>query len=210
MLFFLFRSSDLPDRQAGIVSLSFMIESLSMDTATLFTTDNQHEEFDVVNEDDVVIGTALRSEVHTNPALIHRSATVMVFDETGRLLLQKRSKTKDTYPGFWSPSCSGHVGRGEDYRTTAVREMAEELGLFVHSDSLHSLFTQLMRLSRESEYMAVFRYDVASQKQLPFSIHPQEVEEIRFMKTPEILRDYRHCITPDLEIILNRMNDLTN
>ena len=37
--------------------------------------------------------------------------------------------TKDTFPGAWDSSSSGHVDSGEDYDDCAVRELREELGL---------------------------------------------------------------------------------
>ena len=73
-------------------------------------TDNQNELFDIVDEDDQVIGQATRGEVHRNKNLIHRSIGVCVFNSKGEIYLQKRSSTKDTDPGKWTISCSGHVG----------------------------------------------------------------------------------------------------
>ena len=93
------------------------------------TTDNLDELFDVVDEKDNVIGKATRGEVHENPRLIHRSVGVAVFNSKGELFLQKRTATKDTDPLLWTISCSGHVGLGDSYEETAVRELAEELGI---------------------------------------------------------------------------------
>lgn len=61
--------------------------------------------------------------------LLHRAVHVLVFDSEGRLWLQRRSAAKDTYPGLWTSSASGHVDPGEDYETAARRELQEELGL---------------------------------------------------------------------------------
>ncbi len=72
-------------------------------------TDNQNELFDTVDENDKVIGQATRGEVHKNKNLIHRSIGVVVFNSNGEIYLQKRNSTKDTDPGKWTISCSGHV-----------------------------------------------------------------------------------------------------
>ena len=45
------------------------------------------------------------------------------------LFLQKRSLLKDSSPGLWDSSASGHLDVGEDYHDAAVRELAEELGI---------------------------------------------------------------------------------
>ena len=92
-------------------------------------TDNLKELFDIVDENDKVVGRATRGQVHGNPKLIHRSVGVAVFNSKGELFLQKRTATKDTDPLLWTISCSGHVGRGDAYEKTAVRELEEELGI---------------------------------------------------------------------------------
>src|SRR5260370_28968628 len=86
------------------------------------------EIFDVVDENDRVIGRAPRSVVHAEKRL-HRAVHVFVFNSRGELLLQKRSATKDEYPLCYTSSASGHLSAGEDYETAAPRELEEELGL---------------------------------------------------------------------------------
>lgn len=86
------------------------------------------ELFDIVDDQDRVIGQMARSEVHRRK-LFHRAVSIFVFDSRGRLLLQQRSATKDEYPLCYTSSASGHVSSGEDYDETAPRELQEELGL---------------------------------------------------------------------------------
>lgn len=90
--------------------------------------DNQSEVFDVCDADDRVIGQAPRGEVHRRK-LLHRAVHIWVFDTHGRLLLHRRSATKDEYPLCFTSSASGHLAAGEDYAVAAERELAEELGL---------------------------------------------------------------------------------
>jgi len=86
------------------------------------------EWFDVVDENDRVTGAAPRREVHAR-GLLHRAVHVLVFDGVGRVVLQRRAPTKDLFPNLWDSSASGHVERGEDYDSCAVRELREELGI---------------------------------------------------------------------------------
>jgi len=86
------------------------------------------EIFDVVDEQDRVIGQAPRSVVHAR-RLLHRAVHVFVFDSRGALLLQLRSATKDEYPLCYTSSASGHLAAGESYDQAAPRELEEELGL---------------------------------------------------------------------------------
>lgn len=90
----------------------------------------QEEWFDVVDEQDRVVGSAPRREVHAR-GLLHRAVHAIVTNAAGLVLLQRRSLRKDMYPNQWAASASGHVDRGEDYDTAIVRELGEELGVFV-------------------------------------------------------------------------------
>lgn len=122
----------------------------------MHTTDPQDERFDVVDEHDNVIGITTRGEAHRNPTLVHRSISILVFRQ-GKLLLQKRSLTKDTYPGYWTCSVAGHVDSGETYEAAAVRELREELGLQARSP-LETITTQVIRYPHETERMRFFAY----------------------------------------------------
>src|SRR6185436_19957355 len=86
------------------------------------------ELFAVVDEMDRTIGAAPRSEVHGNN-LLHRAVHIFIFNSAGEVLLQKRSRSKDRHPNLRDSSAAGHVGAGEDYDATAVRELKEELGV---------------------------------------------------------------------------------
>ena len=81
----------------------------------------------VVDEQDRVLRLASRREIHAG-GLLHRAVHVILLDMQGRVLLQKRSATKDAYPGQWDISVGGHVGAGESYLETARREITEEMG----------------------------------------------------------------------------------
>src|SRR2546423_630730 len=94
---------------------------------------NMREEiFDVVNDQDEVIGQRARSEVH-RLGLQHRAVHVLVFNSRGRIFLQKRSMKKDRQPGVWDSSASGHLETGEGYDACAIRELREEIGLNLQS-----------------------------------------------------------------------------
>ena len=87
-----------------------------------------NEHLAVVDEQDQVLGSASRAEVHGNN-LRHRAVHIFVFNHAGELFLQKRSRWKDRHPLLWDSSAAGHVGAGEDYDSTARRELDEELGV---------------------------------------------------------------------------------
>ena len=138
------------------------------------------ELFEIVDENDRVIGTAPRRECHGNPALVHRAAHVLVFNRAGELLLQKRSPHKDIQPGKWDTSVGGHLDPGENYLEAAVREMHEELGL--SGLPLTFLYHSKIRNEIESENIATYLTCCDG----PFTISRREIDEIRFWSPAEI------------------------
>ncbi|MEX0326173.1 MAG: NUDIX domain-containing protein, partial [Puniceicoccaceae bacterium] len=94
--------------------------------------DNPDELFDVVDEEDRVVGVARRADVHAN-GLLHRAVHILVCRENGDIFLQQRSMQKDSHPGKWDSSASGHLDSGEGYDAAAVRELREELGVEVET-----------------------------------------------------------------------------
>lgn len=89
---------------------------------------DSEEYFDVVDNDDRIVGQLTRSEVHRRK-LLHRAVHVFLFRTNGCLLIHRRADDKEEFPSVWTSSCSGHVSAGEDYDATAVRELFEELGI---------------------------------------------------------------------------------
>src|SRR3989344_6886437 len=93
------------------------------------TTDDQSEIFVVVDQNDKIIGYKTRKDCHSNKSLTHRGTGIVIFNDKGEILIQKRSTTKDTDPGYLSTSASGHLQKGETYKDAAEREMFEEIGI---------------------------------------------------------------------------------
>ncbi|HVM60865.1 MAG TPA: NUDIX domain-containing protein [Verrucomicrobiae bacterium] len=97
------------------------------------------EIFDVVDGRDRVVGAAPRSEVHARK-LRHRAVHVFLFNLHHELFVQKRSAAKDTFPGCYDSSASGHLNSGEDYDACAVRELEEELGVMLPASMFRKHF----------------------------------------------------------------------
>ena len=83
---------------------------------------------ELVDEDGVTIGTAEKLSAHQAPGRLHRAFSVFLFDDEGRLLLQRRALGKYHSPGVWSNTCCGHPYPGEPPFVAAARRTAEELG----------------------------------------------------------------------------------
>lgn len=79
-----------------------------------------------------------RDEAHQS-GLRHRVAHVWIIrgsDGQKQVLLQKRSRNKDSYPGLWDTSSAGHIPAGVEPLDSALRELEEELGIRAKADEL--------------------------------------------------------------------------
>lgn len=134
---------------------------------------------DLVNEKDEVMGEVWRSETVNNPSKIFREVAALIYDDKNRLLLQRRSLNKKTYPGYWIISAGGHVGKGEDPDEVIKKEIREELGIEV---PLKFKEKRLMIYpnNRSMAYCYVGKYYKGE-----IVIQKEEVEEARFFSKAE-------------------------
>jgi isopentenyldiphosphate isomerase len=163
--------------------------------------DPSEERFEVYDEAGRKIGLATRAACHGNPRLIHRTAHVIVFNDRGDLLLQKRSPRKDIQPGKWDTAVGGHLIPGETWERAAEREMREELGVCPASP-LRMLFVTAIRNAIESENVGVF----TTIHNGPFSPPPDEIDELCFWSARRIREAMETgCFTPSLEAEIRQL-----
>ncbi len=93
------------------------------------------EMLEVVDEHDVVVGIAPRKEIHAK-GLLHRETAIFFVTPAGEIIFQRRSMTKDTFPGCLDATTAGHVEIGKTYAETAMQEIKEETGLTVAESDL--------------------------------------------------------------------------
>ena len=107
--------------------------------------------YDVVDENDQVIGQATKERLHKE-GLMHRGVNVIFYTKAGMVILQRRSATKNTFPNKLDPTVGGHVDAGETYEQAALKEVAEETGLKLTSQDLHFLIKVFVRyLKKKSD-----------------------------------------------------------
>lgn len=140
------------------------------------------EWFDVVNERDEVVRRATRREVHAT-GLWHRAVHILVFDGSGRVLLQRRSMLKDLSPGLWDSSCSGHLDAGEDYDAAAIRELAEEIGIRVEAGRPPARWFRVEACA-ETGWEFVWIYRLAHSG--PIVLDPDEIQYAEWVTPAEV------------------------
>lgn len=98
------------------------------------------ELFDVRNPDGSPSGIVRERGVAHREGSLHATVHIWVVRENDKsgfdVLLQKRSASKDSHPGFYDISSAGHIAAGEDYLPSAVRELSEELGISASESEL--------------------------------------------------------------------------
>mmetsp|Transcript_19474 Transcript_19474/g.40802 ORF Transcript_19474/g.40802 Transcript_19474/m.40802 type:complete len:253 (-) Transcript_19474:132-890(-) len=110
--------------------------SVPQDPSEVFEVMNPPpDEFDPYKDRPLSTGRyAKRSDAHRQ-GLWHCSVHIWIVRKRSfgpfpvEILLQKRSMTKDTFPGRWDISSAGHMEAGKGSLETACLELAEELGV---------------------------------------------------------------------------------
>ena len=108
---------------------------------------------------------------------------VFVFNSRGHVFLQKRSMTKDSSPGLWDSSASGHLDCGEDYDACALRELREEIGL-----NLGACPQRLFKVDACSDTGQEFVWLYRCESEGPFTLHPEEIERGQWFAPEEVAR----------------------
>lgn len=82
----------------------------------------------LVDTQDNEIGTMEKMEAHRK-GILHRAFSILLFDETGKVLLQKRSLNKYHSSGLWTNTCCSHPLPGEKLEEATRRRLREEMGI---------------------------------------------------------------------------------
>lgn len=152
-----------------------------------------------VSENDQVIGPISKLDSHSGAGEYHRAFSVLLFNSSNELLLQRRSMDKVTFPGVWANSCCSHPLHSEDeldetnamgVKKAAVRKLEQELGISPDSISIEDfVFMTKMRYSsrmnqdwieREVDHILVIQADVE------VNHNPNEVSEVMWVNQDQL------------------------
>ncbi len=116
------------------------------------------EVLDVIKKDGKVIDKKSREVVHEKH-LLHKQVMIFVFNSSGDVLVQKRSKKKEIFPNYWSIGVTGHVLSGEDERSAAVREAKEELSMIIKQSHLINIGSFVIDVPEEYAKIKMYYYE---------------------------------------------------
>lgn len=104
-------------------------------TYNMTNIEQENQRFlDIVNEQDEVVGSKSRSDIH-RLGLLHREIHVWLFDNDKNIVFQKRGLHRQS-AGLLDASVGGHTNEGEEYKDAAVREVLEETSVTISSEDL--------------------------------------------------------------------------
>nr|WP_330407385.1 NUDIX domain-containing protein [Enterocloster lavalensis] len=181
------------------------------------------ELFDVRDSEGNVTGVARERElVHLNGDP-HGTSHIWVVRENASggwdVLLQKRSRDKDSYPGCYDVSSAGHLQAGDDFLPAALRELEEELGLRARAEDLEFVgFRRAYReaffcgrLFKDHEISAVYIYRKPVETSA-LRLQKEELESVMWMDLADCRRavgegSLDNCMYPEeLEMLSRRLS----
>ncbi len=154
------------------------------------------EQVMIVDRENRPVGVAPRWEMRAG-GLPHRATYILIFNAAGELHVQRRTLTKDVYPGYLDPAAGGVVLAGESYEESAERELDEEMG--IRGVALTAGFDFWFDEAPVRVWGRVFvcRWDG------PLVLQAEEVESVCFL-TPEAVLACGEQVTPDGLAVVRR------
>ena len=165
------------------------------------------EFFDILDENGNKTGRIKeRSLVHEDGD-IHGTVHIWIRRKTGKgydLLLQKRSKQKDSFPGCYDISSAGHIPTGCDFVESALRELREELGVTLPADALqecgvrHFTFEDVFhgRLFKDNQVSKVFCLWLDKDAE-DFTVQKEEIDYVRWFGLEEAIEAVKNNTIPN-------------
>ena len=140
----------------------------------------------LVDKDDKEIGKMNKLEAHQK-GLLHRAFSVLLFNDKGEMLLQKRASGKYHSGGLWTNTCCSHPRPGEAVPYAAKRRLMEEMGIDLQPEFVYKFLyhTPLDKNLVEHELDHVFKgiYNGTP------DVNPLEVEDWKYVGIEELKLD---------------------
>jgi len=125
----------------------------------------------------------LKSEIHRK-GIIHSTIHLWIFCNKNKILIQKRSKSKEINPGIWDVSVAGHIKYGENFINAVIRESKEETGIKIQKEKLKKVgvfYTEEFYTNvTDREFHHTYIYKISSDE-IDLDFNNNEVEELQFI-----------------------------
>ena len=147
------------------------------------------ELLDVVDENNKLTGQIIDREIVHEKGLWHREVAVIIINEEGKMLLEKRALNKKQSPNKWA-LCAGHIEAGDIPENAIVREMKEEIGVIVSIDDLEFIKVAKRNVKfNDNLYNRAFQYTyfwVTDKKENNFIVQKEELTEVKYFEIADV------------------------
>lgn len=106
---------------------------------------------------------------------------VIIFNQQGQMLIQKRNQDKKNFPGLWDLSVSGSAIKGEQSFMAAQRETEEEIGYNIDLSNKRPNFTINFDKGFDDIYIINLDMELAE-----LTIQEEEVEQLGWASEKEL------------------------
>ena len=139
------------------------------------------EYFELYDADRRPTGESLMRGTPTPAGKYRLLVHACVFNSKGEMLIQQRQNTKK-WPNLWDLTSGGHVTTGEDTRTSAYRELLEEVGLDIDFTGVRPAVTVAFADGWDDFYVV---HAEADADKLVFQL--DEVQAVKWASLEEVL-----------------------
>lgn len=136
------------------------------------------ELLEILNENGVPTGEILDKNIIHREGQYHKEVAIILLNDKGEILLQKRSSTKEIEPNKWAWH-GGHVIAGETSIEAIIREIKEELGIILSEDQIE-LLVELKRDKLPNRQFTTAYYSVCNLSVEDFNIQEEELSEVKW------------------------------
>ena len=167
----------------------------------------QEEKVVLVDIKDNKIGLMPKMEAH-HKGLLHRAFSVIIFNNDGEMMLQKRASTKYHTPNLWSNTCCSHQRDGESNISAGKRRLEEEMGfvteLYEFSSFIYKVSFSNGLIEHEFDHIMLGVYNDEP------DLNPDEVDDSKWISVVDLCDDIE--INPDnytawFKIIINKYSE---
>lgn len=162
-------------------------------TATGSATDREALPVELVDERGRAIGACPVAEAHTAPGRLHRAFSVMLFDESGRMLMQQRAAVKTRFPLLWTNTCCGHPTPGQSVTEAAAVRLVEEFGVTADLTEIGEFQYQAAdpstgRVEHEYDHVLIGRLEGTAPQP-----NPDEIEDFAWVRPDKLRTALEHA-----------------
>ena len=167
----------------------------------------KEEKVVLVDKNNNQIGLMPKMEAHLK-GVLHRAFSVIIFNSSGEMMLQKRASTKYHTPNLWSNTCCSHHREKENNISAGKRRLKEEMGFVTNLYDFDSFIYQVPfsngLIEHEFDHILLGVYNGIPK------INPDEVDEWKWISIDELcigIEKNPEKYTAWFKIIINKYSE---